>query len=105
MPLVPYGVSYHHSDFKGTLSIGHETLAGLVYDIGMSAAANGVRKLVIIDGHGGNGPALNYAAQKINRDARIFVCVDSGETSDVDIDALVEDLKQMTLEEIHHRRY
>jgi creatinine amidohydrolase/Fe(II)-dependent formamide hydrolase-like protein len=90
MPLVPYGVSYHHSDFKGTLGIGNESLAGLIYDIGMSAAANGVRKLVIINGHGGNAPALNYAAQKINRDAHIFVCVDSGETSDVDIEALVE---------------
>jgi creatinine amidohydrolase/Fe(II)-dependent formamide hydrolase-like protein len=56
----------------------------------MSAAANGVRKLVIINGHGGNAPALNFAAQMINRDARIFVCVDTGETSDVDIDELVE---------------
>jgi creatinine amidohydrolase/Fe(II)-dependent formamide hydrolase-like protein len=44
--------------------------------------------LIIINGHGGNAPALNYAAQMINRDARIFVCVDSGETSDVDIDRL-----------------
>ena len=26
----------------------------------------------------------------INRDARIFVCVDTGETSDVDIDAMIE---------------
>lgn len=90
LPAVAYGVSYHHSGFKGTLSIRNETLSGLIYDIGMSAAANGVRKLVIINGHGGNAPALNYAAQMINRDAHIFVCVDTGETSDVDIDALVE---------------
>jgi creatinine amidohydrolase/Fe(II)-dependent formamide hydrolase-like protein len=90
MPLVPYGVSYHHSDFSGTLSVRNESLSGLIYDIGMSAAANGIRKLVIINGHGGNGPALNYAAQMINRDARIFVCVDSGETSDVDIDPLIQ---------------
>jgi creatinine amidohydrolase/Fe(II)-dependent formamide hydrolase-like protein len=87
---VAYGVSYHHSDFKGTLSIRNETLSSLIYDIGMSTAANGVRKLVIINGHGGNAPALNYAAQMINRDARIFVCVDTGETSDVDIGTLVE---------------
>ncbi len=90
LPAVAYGVSYHHSDFKGTLSIRNESLSSLIYDIGMSAAANGIRKLVIINGHGGNAPALNYAAQMINRDAHIFVCVDTGETSDVDIDALVE---------------
>jgi creatinine amidohydrolase/Fe(II)-dependent formamide hydrolase-like protein len=87
---VPYGVSYHHEGFQGTISIGNDTLSRLVYDIGVSAARNGVRKLVIINGHGGNSPALNYAAQMINRDAHIFVCVDTGETSDVDVDRVVE---------------
>ena len=85
MPLIAYGVSYHHDDFKGTISISNETLSRLVYEIGMSVAKNGIRKLLILNAHGGNGPALNYAAQMINRDARIFACVDTGETSDVDI--------------------
>ncbi|MFH1723705.1 MAG: creatininase family protein [Elusimicrobiota bacterium] len=90
LPGIPYGVSYHHDEFKGTVSIRNGTLSGLVYDVGMSLARNGIRKLVIINGHGGNSPALNYAAQMINRDARIFVCVDTGETSDVDINELIE---------------
>ena len=90
LPLVPYGVSYHHDEFKGTISISNETLSRLVYDIGMAVAGHGIRKLVIINGHGGNDPALNFAAQMINRDARIFVCVDTGETSDVDIEAIVK---------------
>jgi creatinine amidohydrolase/Fe(II)-dependent formamide hydrolase-like protein/7-cyano-7-deazaguanine synthase in queuosine biosynthesis len=87
---ISYGVSYHHADFTGTVSISNDTLAKLVYEIGMSVSRNGVKKLVIINGHGGNSPALNYAAQMINRDAQIFVCVDTGETSDVDIDQIVE---------------
>ena len=90
LPNISYGVAYHHDDFKGTVSISNDALTKLVYDIGMSIARNGIRKLVIINAHGGNGPALNYAAQMINRDAHIFVCVDTGETSDVDIYALVE---------------
>lgn len=90
LPMIPYGVSYHHDAFKGTISVRNESLSSMVYDIGMSLANNGIRKLVIINGHGGNDPALNYAAQMINRDSRIFVCVDTGETSDVDIEALVE---------------
>jgi creatinine amidohydrolase/Fe(II)-dependent formamide hydrolase-like protein/7-cyano-7-deazaguanine synthase in queuosine biosynthesis len=90
LPLIPYGVSYHHGDFKGTLSISNATLSSLVYEIGMSAAQNGISKLVIVNAHGGNTPALDYAAQMINRDARIFICVDTGETSDVDISKLVE---------------
>ena len=90
LPLVPYGVSYHHQDFSGTISIANQTLSRLVYDIGMSAARNGMTKLVIINGHGGNDPALNYAAQEINRDAHIFVAVDTGETSDVDIYEMID---------------
>lgn len=89
LPLIPYGISYEHDDFKGTVSITNDTLSRLVYDIGINTARNGIKKLVIINGHGGNTPALNYAAQTITRDARIFVCVDSGETSDVDIYKLI----------------
>ena len=90
LPLISYGVSYHHADFSGTLSVSPDTLSRLVCDIGMSVARHGITKLVIINGHGGNGPALHFAAQMINRDAHIFTCVDSGETSDPDINALAE---------------
>lgn len=90
LPLIPYGVSYHHDDFPGTLSVSNDALAKFVYDVGMSVARNGVTKLIIINGHGGNSATLHHAAQMINRDSRIFTCVDSGETSDPDIYALAE---------------
>jgi creatinine amidohydrolase/Fe(II)-dependent formamide hydrolase-like protein len=90
LPPISYGISYHHADFTGTVSISNDTLAAMIYEIGMSVSHNGIRKLLIINGHGGNSPALNYAAQMINRDARIFVCVDTGETSDVDIYKIIE---------------
>jgi creatinine amidohydrolase/Fe(II)-dependent formamide hydrolase-like protein len=96
LPLVPYGVSYEHGEFKGTIGIGNDTLARLVYEIGMGCARNGINKLVIINGHGGNIPALNYAAQMITRDTRIFVCVDTGETSDIDIYKIAD-----TMNDIH----
>jgi len=90
LPCISYGVSYHHDAFAGTVSISNDALSKVVYDIGMSVSRNGIKKLVIINAHGGNGPALNYAAQMINRDAHIFACVDTGETSDVDIYDLIE---------------
>ena len=90
LPLVPYGVSYHHDDFPGTISVSNEALSRLIYDIGMSCARNKVTKLVIINGHGGNTATLQFAAQMINRDAHIFTCVDTGETSDVDLDELCD---------------
>ncbi|MCJ7679737.1 MAG: creatininase family protein, partial [Candidatus Aminicenantes bacterium] len=89
-PLVPYGVSYHHEDFSGTMSVSPRTLSLIIYDIGICAARNGIKKLVIINGHGGNIPSLQFAAQMINRDAFIFTCVETGETSDKDIQELSE---------------
>lgn len=90
IPPIAYGVSYHHSEFKGTISVSNNALSALVYDIGMSLAHNGIKKLVILNGHGDNKPTLEYAAQMINRDAKIFVCVETGETSDVDLYDLIE---------------
>lgn len=90
LPGIPYGVSYHHEDFKGTISISNHTLSALVYDIGVSLVKNGINKLIILNGHGDNAPTLLYAAQMINRDTGIFVCVESGETSDTDLYGLVE---------------
>ncbi len=85
LPLIPYGVSYAHEDFAGTLSVGPDTLSRMVHELGMGLARQGITKLVIVNGHGGNGPALHFAAQMINRDAHIFTCVDTGETSDADV--------------------
>jgi creatinine amidohydrolase len=90
LPPIPYGVAYHHEDFKGTISISNHTLSALVYDIGKSIARNGIKKLIILNGHGDNSPTLLYAAQMINRDTGIFVCVESGETSDVDLYDLID---------------
>ena len=90
LPAIPYGVSYHHDHFPGTFSVSPKTLSMMVWEIGMSAARQGITKLVIVNGHGGNAPALHFAAQMINRDAQIFTCVDTGETSDTDIDAITE---------------
>ncbi len=100
LPLVPYGVSYHHADFAGTIAISPETLSRIVVDIGLAAARHGVKKLVIVNGHGGNIPALQFAAQIINRDAHIFTCVDTGETSDAEIARLIE-----TKNDVHAGEY
>jgi creatinine amidohydrolase/Fe(II)-dependent formamide hydrolase-like protein len=92
LPLIAYGVSYAHEDFAGTLGVSPETLARMVHEVGLGLARQGITKLVIVNGHGGNGPALHFAAQMINRDAHIFTCVDTGETSDADV-AEISDVK------------
>jgi creatinine amidohydrolase len=90
LPTIPFGVSFHHDDFKGTLSVTNDALSKFVYDLGMSLAKNGVKKIVILNGHGDNAPTLNYAAQMIIRDTDMFVCVDTGETSDIVLYKLID---------------
>ena len=100
LPGIPYGVSYHHEDFKGTVSISNHTLSSLVYDVGISLAKSGISKLIILNGHGDNAPALHFAAQMINRDSGIFVCVESGETSDTDLNSLIDNQNDIHAGEI-----
>lgn len=90
LPPVPYGVSYHHEDFKGTLSVSNNALAAFIHDIGCNLARAGIKKLIILNGHGDNAPTLKYAAQTINRESQIFVCVETGETSDKDLYGLID---------------
>jgi len=90
LPAIPFGVSYHHDDFPGTISVSAETLGRYVFEVGRSIAHQGIRKLVIVNGHGGNAPALQTAAQRIHRKTGMFVCVDTGETSDADVAEIAE---------------
>jgi creatinine amidohydrolase len=90
LPGIPYGVSYHHDEFKGTLSVSNNALSQVIYDIGMSLSKNGIKKLILLNGHGDNVPTLSYAAQMINRDSKMFVAVETGETSDIDLYNLIE---------------
>ncbi len=90
LPGIPYGVSYHHSDFKGTISVSNNSLSAFVYDIGISLAKQGIKKLILLNGHGDNAPTLEFAAQMINKDSKIFVCVETGETSDIDLYGMAE---------------
>ena len=64
-PGVPWGVSPHHMAFAGTLSLEADTLVLILRDLVRSLARHGFRKILIINGHGGNDPALGVAVQRI----------------------------------------
>lgn len=83
LPLLPpinYGVSYHHMSFSGTVSLSPETLIKIIEEIASSLQKHGIIKIVIINGHGGNTPALICASQKIRYEMDVTVFVESGET-------------------------
>jgi creatinine amidohydrolase len=57
-----YGFSAHHMGFAGTISLRMETLIALAEDIVGSVVAHGFRRILIVNGHGGNGGAIDVLA-------------------------------------------
>jgi len=93
LPVIPVGVSEHHRHFTGTLWVSPEIFRGYVKAISLSAASHGIRKILIVNGHGGNTSALMEVAGELRRKHEIFAAVviafppsmsghaDAGETS------------------------
>ena len=76
VPTVPYGVSCHHSSFDGTISIGYEGLYTVVKAITDSLYKSGIRRFVLLNGHGGNSPVLNRIGLELNqRGGRSAACI------------------------------
>jgi creatinine amidohydrolase len=54
LPSPWYGLSPHHMRFPGTITLTAQTMIALVEDIAASVVAHGFRRLVMVNGHGGN---------------------------------------------------
>lgn len=61
-PCVSFGASDHHLPFGGTLSLSPETLLAVILDLARCVAAQGGRRLVLVNGHGGNVGICHAAA-------------------------------------------
>lgn len=56
-PALNFGVSPYFLNYPGTLSLSVRTLIDVVEDLVLSAYASGFRKILVLNGHGGNDPA------------------------------------------------
>lgn len=63
LPLQIVGSSEEHMAFPGTLSFAAETMISVLRDLGASVRRAGLRKLVIVNSHGGNSPMIDIAAR------------------------------------------
>ena len=66
-PAVPVAVAEEHREFTGTLWTAESTFRAYVRDLVGSLAAHGWNRVVIVNGHGGNIPALGEVAARIVR--------------------------------------
>lgn len=64
-PTLCYGVSSHHLAFAGTLSLAPATVIAIVQDLVRSCVAHGFRRIVFINGHGGNITPLQTAFKQL----------------------------------------
>ena len=65
LPALTIGDSLEHTAFPGTLSAGLDSLLGLWLDVGRSVSRAGVRKLVILNSHGGQRAHVDLAAVRL----------------------------------------
>jgi creatinine amidohydrolase len=72
LPAIPVGVSSHHRQFDGTLWTDPDTFESYVADVITSVASHGVRKAVVVNGHGGNSDALQRAARSLRDEEVAF---------------------------------
>ncbi len=66
-PVIRPGLSDHHIDFPGTLSLSFETFHRLVEDVCISLSRHGFKNIVLISSHGGNNDALKAIAPGISK--------------------------------------
>ena len=68
LPALPVGKSNEHSAWPGTLTFSVQTLISMWSEIGDCVAAAGVRKLVLLNSHGGQVSVMDIVA----RDLRVI---------------------------------
>lgn len=67
LPPLAYTKSDEHAWASGTLWLSWETLMRVLVDIGGSLATSPVRRLVFLNGHGGNSALLQVASRELRR--------------------------------------
>lgn len=76
-PAVSFGSSEHHMAFAGTVTLRPETFRQAVAEICASLARHGFRRLLVVNGHGGNTALLTAGIQQLGFEAPVHaVAVD-----------------------------
>jgi creatinine amidohydrolase len=75
LPVVPVGVSEHHRQFSGSLWVPPPVFRDYMRSLALAAGNHGVRKVVFVNGHGGNTASLNEVSEDLRRHHGIFAAV------------------------------
>jgi creatinine amidohydrolase len=75
LPALPFGVNTNHLKVKGAMACGilPTTLLAVLSDLAESLSLQGVKKLVLLNGHGGN--ELKPLVRQLHHRTDVFLCV------------------------------
>jgi creatinine amidohydrolase len=73
LPTQPIGKSNEHIRFPGTLTLSAQTVISLWMDIGASVARSGIKKLVLLNSHGGQASIMDIVARDLRTEHDLIV--------------------------------
>jgi creatinine amidohydrolase len=79
LPAIPYGVSSHHNSFQMTMSLEPSTLISIILDVFSSLVKNGIRRILVINGHDGNISPIEIASRIIKNETPdiVIACLEA----------------------------
>jgi len=92
LPAIPYSNSQEHLDFIGTVSLKPLTLYHVLRDIILSLYLNGIKKIVVISGHGGNW-IIKPTIRELNLEFPDLKIIHSGPMGEKPLDVHAGDLE------------
>jgi len=64
LPALPIGMSAHYSSFPVAVTLSTETLMRVLREVFASLLSHGIKKLLIVNGHDGNIPAIEASTRE-----------------------------------------
>ena len=91
-PVMPIGLSTEHRNFCGSITLKPDTYYHMLYDISVSLAHHGFKKLAFLVCHGGNAPIVQVLSRELRSEVGISPFIlSSGAFSHPDVKATVSE--------------
>jgi len=75
VPSLNFGISPHHMDFPGSLTLTGDTFIKIIEEICYCLSHHGFRRILLLNGHGGNTDFLKVAARNVRDRIDILIAV------------------------------
>ncbi|CAM3493256.1 creatininase family protein [Occultella aeris] len=75
LPTLPFGVAGHHVPFGATGSVSHAVYLDMLTELGQSLVGSGFGRLMFLNGHGGNDPAVQTVGARLVTECALPVSV------------------------------